>query len=202
MLKTTDKQRGGMILGIIIGLLIGLAVALAVAMYVMKVPTPFNSKISPRTSAQDVSEAKKNKDWDPNAALVGKPAIKPPEDPAVQLKPAPALQAPTTAATAKAPTTTSPTASPAAPTPSTDTAAGGIDYHVQVGAYRSEADANAMRAKLALAGFEGKIVEREQSGNKVYRVRVGPYPNTAAGDKAKASLEAAGFEAIAVRSQR
>lgn len=190
MLKNkTHKQRGGMILGIIIGVLVGLGLALGVAVYVMKVPTPFNSKISSRTSAQDSAEAKKNKDWDPNAALLGKPAIKPADEPPVQLKTAPTLQ---TAAPAPA--------TPAATASSANTS--GIDYYVQVGAYRSDTEANSMRAKLALAGFEGKIIEREQSGHTVYRVRVGPYPNTATGDKAKASLEAAGFETIVVRSQK
>jgi cell division protein FtsN len=188
MQSKQHKQRGGMILGIIIGVLLGLAVALAVAMYVMKVPTPFNSKITPRTPAQDASEAKKNKDWDPNAALTSKPAAKPAD-----------------AVSAVQPNTTSLPQTPAAATPAattTGTDATGIDYHVQVGAYRNEAEANAMRAKLALAGFEGKIIEREQSGRQVFRVRVGPYPNTAAGDKAKAALEAAGFETIVVRSQK
>jgi cell division protein FtsN len=180
MLNKQQKQRGGMILGIIIGVLIGLGGALAVAMYVMKVPTPFNSKSTSRTQAQDSAEAKKNKDWDPNAALSSKPAVKPPAEG-------------TTSATTPAPLS--------APPPAAGESTG-IDYYVQVGAYRSEDEAKAMRAKLALSGFEGKIIDREQSGNKVFRVRVGPYPNTAAGDKAKAGLEAAGFETIVVRSQK
>lgn len=188
MRNTTHTQRGGMILGIIIGVLIGLGGALAVAMYVMKVPTPFNNKSASRTPAQDAAESTKNKDWDPNAALSGKPAIKPADKPAE----APALQA-------------APPVSPAASTATATAPAAestGIDYHVQVGAYRSEDEAKAMRAKLALSGFEGKIVAREQSGHTVYRVRVGPYPTTATGDKAKISLEAAGFETIVVRSQK
>jgi cell division protein FtsN len=201
MLNHTHKQRGGMILGIIIGVLLGLAIALAVAMYVMKVPTPFNNKSASRTSAQDAAESTKNKDWDPNAALAGKPAIKPADDAAaVQLKAAPVLQpAPAAPIAPVAPAANPATLSPA-PAPAVETA--GIDYHVQVGAYRSEDEAKAMRAKLALSGFEGKIIAREQAGHTVYRVRVGPYPNTAAGDKAKISLEAAGFETIVVRSQK
>lgn len=182
------KQRGGTMLGIIIGVLFGLGIALAVALYVMKVPTPFNNKSASRTPAQDAAESTKNKDWDPNAALAGKPAAKPAE----------AASQPQ--ASTAAPTQTAP-AAPAAPV-ATTTESTGVDYHVQVGAYKSESDAQSMRAKLALAGFEGKIIEREQSGRQVFRVRVGPYPNTAAGDKAKASLEAAGFETIVVRSQK
>ena len=56
------QQRGGTLLGFIFGLILGLGVALAVAVYVMKVPTPFNSKSTSRTPAQDAAENKKNKE--------------------------------------------------------------------------------------------------------------------------------------------
>ncbi len=185
------KQRGGTVLGIIFGVLIGLGVALGVAIYVMKVPTPFNNKSTSRTSAQDAAETNKNKDWDPNAALGNKPAVKPADPTAPQAVPATPI-APSPAA-----------APPPGPSPvPSPVAAESIDYYVQVGAYRSEDEAKAMRAKLALAGFEGKTIEREQAGHTVYRVRVGPYANTASGDKAKASLSAAGFDTIVVRSQK
>jgi cell division protein FtsN len=186
-----NKQRGNTVIGVILGVLIGLGVALGVAVYVMKVPTPFNNKSTSRTPSQDAAEAKKNKDWDPNAGLSKKPAVKPTDSAAEPAaKPAPAPQAP--AATMPAPT------SPVATTPTAD----GVDYYVQVGAFRSNEEAQALRGKLALSNFEGKIVEREQSGQKVYRVRVGPFANQAAGDKAKASLDAVGFDTMVVRAPR
>jgi cell division protein FtsN len=217
-MMNTNQQRGGMILGIIVGVLVGLGVALAVAVYVMKVPTPFNSKSTSRTPAQDAAEAKKNKDWDPNAALSGKPAVKadaaPHAKPATALPtPAPAVATPATPQTAPqtpsqaprpqaTPTIGSqPTTAPAAATASPAASTGEIEYFVQVAAFNNEAEAQAMRGKLALSGFEGRIVERDQSGRTVYRVRTGPY-NQAGGDKAKASLEAAGFETVLVRSQK
>ena len=187
-----NKQRGNTVIGVILGVLIGLGVALGVAVYVMKVPTPFNNKSTSRTPSQDAAEAKKNKDWDPNAGLSKKPAVKPTDSAAEPAaKPAPAPQAP-------AATTPTPAASPAATTPTAD----GVEYYVQVGAFRSNEEAQALRGKLALSNFEGKIVEREQSGQKVYRVRVGPFANQAAGDKAKASLDAVGFDTMVVRAQR
>jgi cell division protein FtsN len=76
---TLGKQRGGTILGIILGVLVGLGAALAVAVYVTKVPVPFVNKTTGKGSSteQDAAEAKKNKDWDPNAPLYGKNPAKP-----------------------------------------------------------------------------------------------------------------------------
>jgi hypothetical protein len=53
-------------------LIVGLAIALAVAAYVTHVPIPFLSKNLPHNPEQDAAEARKNKDWDPNAVLYGK----------------------------------------------------------------------------------------------------------------------------------
>jgi hypothetical protein len=61
------QQTGGTALGFIIGIVSGLAAALAVAVYVTKVPVPFVNKGQTRSADQDVAEAKKNKEWDPNA---------------------------------------------------------------------------------------------------------------------------------------
>ena len=71
------QQSGGTILGFIIGVVFGLAAALAVAVYVTKVPVPFVNKGQTRSADQDAAEAKKNKDWDPNAPLYGKSPAKP-----------------------------------------------------------------------------------------------------------------------------
>jgi len=50
------------------------------------------------------------------------------------------------------------------------------EYVLQAGAYRAEADAESMKAKLALAGFE-PVIQRVKINDKgtYYRVRMGPY---------------------------
>lgn len=66
------KQRGGTLLGLVIGALVGLGIALTVAVYVTKVPVPFMNKSPSFSPESDAAEARKNKDWNPNAPLAGK----------------------------------------------------------------------------------------------------------------------------------
>ncbi|MET3495173.1 SPOR domain-containing protein [Variovorax boronicumulans] len=78
-MKKTTRQRGNIVIGLIIGLVIGLGVALGIAVYVTKVPIPFVTKTQRGGAEQDEAEARKNRDWDPNAPLAGKAgAPKPP----------------------------------------------------------------------------------------------------------------------------
>lgn len=75
-------------------------------------------------------------------------------------------------------------------------------YFVQAGAFRSQTEANAHRAKLSLMGLDAKISEREQAGRLVYRVRLGPYDDKDMADNAKARLDKNGIETALVRVQR
>lgn len=77
MMTTMNKQRGGTVLGLMMGVVLGLAAALAVAVFVTKTPSPFNNKMQNHSVEADATESKKNKDWDPNAALAGKNPAKP-----------------------------------------------------------------------------------------------------------------------------
>jgi cell division protein FtsN len=198
-------QKEGTLLGFIIGVVVGLAVALAVAVYVTKVPVPFLNKGQSRTPEQDAAEAKKNKDWDPNAPLYGKSANKP-------LAPASAAAAITLPKPDKKTGTIvnlKPENKPAVSAdPLGDLAKAKLNavdpftYFVQVGAFRTPEDAESQRAKLSLAGVEAKVTEREQSGRQIFRVRVGPYEKKDDADLAKEKLEAAGYETALVRVQR
>ena len=105
--KARSRQKGGFVMGLIVGLLLGLGLALGVALYVTKVPIPFVNKLPQRTAEQDAAEAERNKNWDPNAPLAGKP-VKPIFNSPNQPAPAPAPAAagvpiaPNTPATAAA----------------------------------------------------------------------------------------------------
>lgn len=67
-----QRQSGNTIIGLIVGLVLGLGVALGIAVYVTKVPIPFMTKTQRGGAEQDEAEARKNRDWDPNAPLAGK----------------------------------------------------------------------------------------------------------------------------------
>jgi cell division protein FtsN len=196
-------QRGGTFLGFIIGVVVGLAAALAVAVYVTKVPVPFMNKGQSRSAEQDAAEAKKNKDWDPNALLYGKNPAKatPPADTASK----PLVKEEVKPADKKAETKPAVSADPLGDLAKAKTAAADAEpfvYFVQVGAFRTPEDAESHRAKLSLTGIESKISEREQSGRMVYRVRVGPFDKKEDGDRAKEKLDKAGLETAMVRVQR
>ena len=73
-------------------------------------------------------------------------------------------------------------------------------YLVQVGSFRKTADADRLKAQLALLGFEAKVVSARISARDVrYRVRSGPYPGRQALDKARRRLAENGFKGIVIR---
>ena len=78
----------------------------------------------------------------------------------------------------------------------------GFQYFVQAGAFRTQTDGDAQRAKLAMMGWEARVTEREVNGRTVYRVRVGPFNKRDDADGLKGKLDGAGVDAQIVRVQR
>jgi len=77
------------------------------------------------------------------------------------------------------------------------TAGGG--YLLQVGSFPNAADAEAMKAKLALQGFVAKVQPVNISGQTWNRVRLGPYASAAKLEADKQRLASAGIKAIALK---
>ena len=206
------QQRGGTVVGFILGVIVGLGGALAVAVYVTKVPVPFLNKNGTRAPDQDAAEAKRNKDWDPNAPLYGKNPARP-VTLAPEAAPAATPEAPTAAAPAPRAALGNPEALPPSADPLGDLArakakaapAAGVDpfeYFVQAGAFRTQQDADAQRAKLAMLGWEARVSERETNGRVVFRVRIGPFSKRDDAESLKDKLDGAGVESALVRVQR
>ena len=228
-----DRQAGGTLLGFVIGAVLALAAALLVAVYVSKVPVPF---LDARTAAsngaaRDASEAKKNKDWDPNSTLAAKAKV--PAPPAAET-PNLGARNPTALAPLQAPAVIGSSGNagnssrpavvakadpragsgdPLGDLARSRSAAGGNDsssgstaeqfaYFVQAGAFRGPGEADAQRAKLAIMGWEAQVSEREQAGRTVYRVRIGPFRVKDDADRTKEKLDDAGLSTALVRVNR
>lgn len=76
-----------------------------------------------------------------------------------------------------------------------------VAYLLQAGAFKGQEDADAMKVRLALIGFEARIVTAEVNGVTFYRVRVGPYAKLDDMNRARARLAENGIEASVVRQR-
>jgi|694.fasta_scaffold31118_7 cell division protein FtsN len=72
-------------------------------------------------------------------------------------------------------------------------------YLLQAGAFESSADADDLKARIAMAGETARVESAEVNDKRVYRVRLGPYPNARAADAAKANLAGIGISAVSIR---
>ena len=79
--------------------------------------------------------------------------------------------------------------------------ASGPRYLIQAGAFRSLADADAVKARIALTGEIARVESAQVDGGTIYRVRLGPYPNAGALATAKQALASHGIDAVAIRAQ-
>jgi cell division protein FtsN len=89
------------------------------------------------------------------------------------------------------------TAVPAAPT--APAASGASGYLLQVGAFPSAGDAEALKAKLALQGFVANVQTVKVGGQNYNRVRLGPFKSATDLESTKQRLQGAGISAIALK---
>jgi cell division protein FtsN len=100
-----------------------------------------------------------------------KPAAPPP----AHRTPAPATPVPGTEAPPA-------TAKPAAPATSATT------YYLQAGAFRSESDAEAVKARILLIGLPAQVQKAQVNGSTINRVRVGPFKGIDEMNRSRARL--------------
>ena len=77
--------------------------------------------------------------------------------------------------------------------------ASGEGYVLQAGAFRTVEDAEAMRGRLALLGFEARVIRSEVNGFAVQRVRIGPFARMDDMNRARTKLTESGIEVSVVR---
>ena len=89
-----------------------------------------------------------------------------------------------------------PDASPAAPDTATPSAG---QYLLQAGAFRNAAQADDLKARIALLGLVGRVEVVQTPAGEMHRVRLGPYATASELELAKQKLGGGGIEAVAIR---
>jgi len=193
-------QRGNTLTGIIVGLVIGLAIAVGVAMVITKSSTPFTNK-GGKSDKADLPLAQLQ---DPNKPLYGnKDAVKEAAKDVVKDPNAPAKPADTPVPPPVKPAETKPEVKTAAEK-AADKAADATDekyiYFLQVGAFKEQTAAENSRAKLALIGFEARIVEKTSDSGTMYHVRIGPFSQQETMNRMRARLSENSVDVAVVRT--
>jgi len=169
---TPSAMRGGTLLGVFVGLVLGLAVAAAIAYFLGK--SGLTGAPAPGVQKEIVRNGK------PETV----PATGTPEKPRFDFyKILPGTEEPKLA---KAPETqTKP-----------------VDrLWLQAGAFASESDAENLKARLALSGWEASVQMATLADKSVrYRVRLGPYDNTDELNRIKADLGKSGFDVAVIKN--
>lgn len=187
-------QKGGTLLGLVIGLVIGLGIALAVALSISKAGLPFIAKGAQPRAAEGSGGAIV---VDPNKPLYGN---KDTAREAARKQTEPELPSPTVAKSAAEPGQAPPVEKSAAVKP--DAGEEKYTYYLQAGAFRAQDDADNIKAKLALLGFEARVTERLSDNGTLYRVRVGPFGQIETMNRIREKLSDNGIDVAVVRSPK
>lgn len=68
-------------------------------------------------------------------------------------------------------------------------------YLLQAGAFERSADADDLKARIALSGESARVEQAEVNGKTMYRVRLGPYNDATAAERARTNLAGQGIHA-------
>lgn len=194
------KSRGGTLVGLFIGLVIGLVCAFGVAWYLQKSPLPFMDKgarsEAPHAPAPGAAPAQ----------LPGKPGEKPlpaagangagekPRFEFYKILPGGQEAAPKGGDGAAARDDGKTPVADSQPAPVAES------FYLQAGAFQKSADADNLKAKLALMGLETSVLEANLPDKGVmYRVRVGPFAKPEEMNRARNQLSQNGIQASVVK---
>jgi cell division protein FtsN len=182
--ETKRKPSGGTLIGIFIGLVLGLAVAAGLALYMTNAPVPF------------VTRADKARATPPQADRALAETARTTESKATEAKPRfdfykilPGQEVPVTEKELRA----------AAKSP--DKAVTPKDlYFVQAGSFQNPADADNLKARLALAGLVASVEPANLPDKGIwYRVRLGPFTQLDEINRVRATLAQNGVDASLVK---
>ena len=219
------RQRGGTLIGIFVGLIIGLGMAAGVAFWLMRNNPAFQAQNSARDASKDPTKAARsdaaekprfdfykilpgNEEAKVQAAEAPK-AARPDRTVADQAK---AQQGPKAAERAAETAPAAPVAPSAASAPARapdkvasvepakPAAKSGERFWLQAGSFAGEPEAENLKARLALAGWEATVQQGMMPDKAVrYRVRLGPYDNADELNRMKNELGKRGFDAAVIK---
>lgn len=182
------KSGGGTLIGLFIGLVLGVVLSAGVMWYINGSSLPLQIRQNATPPTQAPAEP---------APLPGKPGDKAPEKPRFDFydmlpgdakTPGPAGDAQQGAGSAPAAVAPPPPETPAA------------KLVLQAGAFSSEADADNLRARLALIGVESTVQKGDVAGKgTLYRVRLGPFASVEDMQRVRADLAQNGIDASVIR---
>ncbi|MCC6475041.1 MAG: SPOR domain-containing protein [Burkholderiales bacterium] len=185
--RQSGRRGGGLLLGVFVGFLLGVGSSAAVAVFFFKTPVPFLQRQKPPETP--AATGQNLKDAPPAAqANDGKPRfdfyrILPGQEEAVtseQLKQA--------------------TVKDKEAAGKTGEAESGETYFLQAGAFQNPADADNLKARLALLGLESGVEPIAIPDKGVwYRVRLGPYRRIDDLNNARSQLAQNGIDASLVK---
>lgn len=188
------RNFGGTLIGVFIGLVLGILIALGVVLYLNKAALPFQNKyegaskpVPPPANGQAATPL----------PLPGKPGGTAPEKQRLDFygmlegKPTPTPSAPN-AATSQTPGTSEGGIREVAPVTES--------LYLQLGSFQKPADAENLKAKLTLTGFDAvvQVVDIPDKGT-MHRVRVGPFASITEMESARGRLTQAGIPATVVK---
>ena len=179
-LPTPPRSHGGIVLGLFIGLVIGVLIAFGVVWVLNKTPLPFQD------NKGNHQERRESVPGQPPLPLAGKPGDKVSEKPRFDFyKILPGAEEAVTEQQIKE------AAKPGAPAE---------NYLLQVGSFQNPADADNLKARLALLGMEASVepIDLAEKGTW-YRVRVGPYSKVEEINRLRQTLAQNGIEASLVK---
>lgn len=175
--RSAPKSRGGnqLVTGILVGVFIGLIVAIAVAFYVpslTKAYRPAEPAVKPETAPAKP------------AAQAATPAAQETKKPRFDFyNILPGTEEPVTEQEIKQPP-----------------AGAKEKYFLQAGSFQNEADADNLKARLALMGVEATVQSATLPDKGVFhRVRVGPFPNVDDMSKVRTTLAQNGIQASLIK---
>jgi cell division protein FtsN len=191
-----NRQRGGTLLGVFIGLVFGVLLSLVVVWYFNKMPIPFQDKTNhtERAAAGEAAQTGQplalpgkpgDKVGDRGTDKVGDKSGDKPRFEFYKILPG------------------SQEAAPAPVAKSSEGKAAAEPMFLQAGSFQKAADADNLKAKLALLGMEANVQEAEiAEKGKMFRVRVGPFSSVDEMNRARSQLSQNGVQTNTVKGNQ